>query len=98
MSLKKQFLKTKPSCKVTFEVNAPESHLVSVVGDFNDWDADKGLLKKLKSGVHKGSFELGTQQSYEFKYLVDGVYYNEPEADAQKWNNFANAENSVINL
>ena len=37
MSIKKQFIKTKPVCKVTFSLEAKEANQVSVIGDFNDW-------------------------------------------------------------
>ena len=38
MSLKKQYLKTKPACKVTFRLNANEAGeaaTAKLVGDFN---------------------------------------------------------------
>ena len=54
------------------------------------------MLSKLKNGTFKGTFELGKDATYEFKYVVDGVYVNEPEADSFKWNDFAGAENSVL--
>ena len=98
MSIKKQFLKSKPICKVTFEIASPEANSVSVVGDFNQWNIEEGLLKKQKNGVYKGTFELNKDQSYEFKYVIDGVYVNETSADDYKWNDFANTENSVIKV
>ena len=48
MALKKQYLKSKPVCKVTFEVASPDSKNVSVVGDFNKWNTEAAPLKKLK--------------------------------------------------
>jgi 1,4-alpha-glucan branching enzyme len=98
MSIKKQFVKTKPVCKVTFSVEAKEANYATVVGDFNNWDTSKGELLKLKNGTFKGVFDLPKDATYEFKYLVDGTYVNEPEADRQKWNDFANAENSVLEV
>lgn len=98
MAIKKQFIKSKPVCKVTFSVEAKEAKTVVVLGDFNNWNPEEGALGKLKNGTFKGTFELDINKSYEFKYLVDGVYKNEAEADAQKWNDFAGAENSVITL
>jgi len=46
-------------------------------------------LSKLKTGTFKNTFELPKDASYEFKYMVDGVYLNELEADAMVWNDFA---------
>ena len=58
----------------------------------------KAVLKKLKNGTFKGTVDLEAGSSYEFKYIVDGVYVNETEADAYAWNDYAGAENSVLNL
>ena len=58
MSIKKQFIKTKPVCKVTFSVEAKEATSASVVGDFNNWDPKEGELSKLKNGTFKGVFDL----------------------------------------
>ncbi len=96
MAITKQYLKSKPVCKVTFTVPAEEAQKVAVVGDFNDWNPKGSLLKKLKNGTFKGTFELPKEQAYEFKYLVDGNYVNETQADSYKWNDFAGAENAVV--
>ena len=99
MSISKQYLKTKPVCKVTFTVPAEEAKKVAVVGDFNNWKENKGsALKKLKNGIFKGTIELPKETKYEFKYLIDGNYVNEPEADGYQWNDFAGAENAVLEL
>jgi 1,4-alpha-glucan branching enzyme len=98
MAIKKQFIKTKPVCKVTFSVEAKASNSASVVGDFNNWSVSEGELSKLKNGIFKATFDLPKDASYEFKYVVDGQYINEPQADSQIWNDFAGAENSVLNV
>ena len=98
MSIKKQFIKTKPVCKVTFSVEAKVAQTFAVVGDFNNWNATEGELSKLKNGTFKGVFDLPKDNSFEFKYLVDGSYVNEPEADSYRWNDYANAENSVLEV
>lgn len=98
MSVKKQFSKTKPVCKVTFEVDAIDAKEVSVVGDFNTWNKEEGVLKKLKSGIFKAAFNIDTEASYEFKYLIDGEYVNEEDPDRFQFNGFSGTENSVIDL
>ncbi len=100
MAIKKQYLKSKPVCKVTFSVPAEEAKSVAVVGSFNEWNTKKATkLKKLKNGTFKGSVDLPSENSYEFRYLIDGEsYINDEEADAYAWSDFAGAENSVINL
>jgi len=96
MALKKQFVKTKAVCKVTFSVLAKEANVAVVVGDFNSWNPAEGVLTKLKNGTFKGVFDVNKDASYEFKYVLDGAFVNEPEADSFKWNDFAGSENSVI--
>jgi 1,4-alpha-glucan branching enzyme len=98
MAIKKQFIKTKPVVKVTFSVEAKEANNAAVVGDFNNWNPAEGELSKLKNGTFKGTFDLGKDTSYEFRYWVDGTFINETEADSYQWNDFANAENSVLAL
>ena len=98
MAIKKQFLKSKPVCKVTFSLPAEDAKKVSVVGSFNNWNAKKAPLKKLKNGTFKGTLDLESGASHEFKYVVDGVYVNDEAADAYAWNDFAGAENGIINL
>lgn len=98
MSVKKQFSKTKPVCKVTFTVAAKEANEVAVVGDFNNWNKEEGALAKLKNGTFKGVLDISTNASYEFKYLIDGEYENEEEADRFQFNGFSGTENSVIEL
>lgn len=98
MAIKKQFVKTKPVCKVTFSMDAKDADSVAVIGDFNGWDPKAGELNKQKNGFFKGTFDLTKDATYEFKYMVDGTFINEPEADSYKWNDFAGAENSVLAL
>lgn len=97
MAIKKQFLKSKPVCKVTFTVEATDADKVSVCGDFNNWDQSKHELKKLKNGNFKGTIDLDIENTYEFKYLVDGNWVNEEQADSYKFNEFG-GENSVLEV
>jgi 1,4-alpha-glucan branching enzyme len=96
MAIAKQYLKTKPVCKVTFTVPAEEAKKVAVVGDFNDWNPKKSALKKLKNGTFKGSVDLPKESSYEFKYWIDGSYVTEAEADGYQWNDYAGSENALL--
>jgi 1,4-alpha-glucan branching enzyme len=98
MGIAKQYLKTKPVCKVTFTVPAEEAKKVAVVGDFNNWDSKGSTLKKLKNGTFKGTFDLPKESTYEYRYLVDGNYVNEAEADRYQWNDYAGTENAVLEL
>ena len=83
---------------MTFSLAAPEAGNVAVVGDFNDWDPKAGALKKLKGGTFKSIFDLPTGNSYEFRYLVDGSFTNDPQADRLQWNEYGGTENGVLDL
>lgn len=96
MAITKQYLKSKPVCKVTFVVPAEEAKEVKVSGTFNDWSTTP--LKKLKNGNFKGTIDMEKDASHEFRYVVDGNWVNDEQADAYAWNDFASAENGVLNL
>ena len=98
MAITKQYLKTKPICKVTFTVPAKDANSVSVAGEFNEWNTEATVLKKLKNGTFKGTVDLPKNEKFEFKYVVDGQWTNEAEADGYQWNDFAAADNSLLVL
>ncbi|SHI79950.1 isoamylase early set domain-containing protein [Aquimarina spongiae] len=98
MAITKQYLKTKPICKVTFVVPAKEAASVSVAGEFNNWNTEATMLKKLKNGNFKGTIDLPKDNQFEFKYVVDGEWTNEIEADGYQWSDYASAENSLLIL
>lgn len=99
MSFKKQFLKSKEICKVTFEISAEEAanaDTINLVGEFNNWDKESLAFKKFKNGNFKLSLDLENGREFEFKYLVNGIdWQNDSQADGYKANGFG-GENSVI--
>ncbi len=99
MSLKKQVLKSKPVCKVTFRFTneiAQGAEKVALVGDFNNWDEGAIEMKKLKSGEFTSLIELEKGKSYQFRYLVNGKdWHNDLEADNYVTNGFG-VENCVV--
>ena len=102
MSLKKQFLKSKSSCKVTFTVDASlieGAKEVAVLGEFNNWDPSEDTMRKLKDGSFTKTIELEAGQEYQFRYLVDGKrWLNDKEADKFTPSGVAAEENSVVAL
>jgi 1,4-alpha-glucan branching enzyme len=99
MSIKKQFLKSKPICKVSFRISAEEANgakKIQVVGDFNNWNEKTKPMKSLKSGDFSQTIELETGKEYQFRYLIDGAQWmNDPEADSKVANEY-NSENDVV--
>lgn len=98
MAITKKFLKTKPLCKVTFAISAPEANEITLVGDFNEWNTVANPLKKLKNGTFKTILDLDVKKSYQYRYIVDGSYVNDDEAEALIFNDFANTENCIVTL
>ena len=100
MSLKKQFLKSKPICKVTFRLPyeaAKDANTVHIVGDFNNWDIYATPLKKLKDGTFTITLDLEKDKEYQFRYLIDETTWeNDWSADKYVPTPFGNAENSVV--
>lgn len=98
--MKKRFLKTKPVCKVTFELPptaANGAHKVALVGDFNGWDAESSLMKRRKDGYYSITLDLPTNQEYQFRYLIDGgCWENDWNADRYQPNSIDDCENSVV--
>ncbi|MGC9520827.1 MAG: isoamylase early set domain-containing protein [Anaerolineae bacterium] len=100
MSIKKQFLKSRPECKVKLRVTkeqAKGADTIHVVGDFNDWDTTATPMKQLKSGDFTTILYLDLDKDYEFRYMVNGeTWMNEPEADRQAETPYPGVMNSVI--
>ncbi|TRO64133.1 isoamylase early set domain-containing protein [Christiangramia sabulilitoris] len=96
MPITKQYLKSKPECKVTFTVPAVEADKVEVAGDFNSWNLSE--LKKYKNGNFKAQFNVPVDQTYQFRYVIDGKWMNEEEADGYQWSDFAAADNSLLKV
>jgi 1,4-alpha-glucan branching enzyme len=99
MAIKKQFLKSKPICKVTFEVLNPEAEQIVLLGEFNEWNQTSHPMNKMKNGKHKIAIDLETERNYAFKYLVDGnTWMLEEDADEQVESGMGAEQNSLIAL
>lgn len=102
MAVAKQFLKSKPIAKVTFELPAQAvngAKTVAVAGDFNNWDPTAQLLKKQKDGSYKATVELPVGGEYQFRYILDGTKWeNDAAADKYVASGVSSDENSVVVL
>lgn len=94
--LTKKYLKSKPVCKVTFQLPKDiEAKQAAVAGDFNNWDTSANSLKKVK-GVWKTTIDLEQGKEYQFRYSVnDGEWHNDEAADKYVPNN-VDGDNSVV--
>ena len=98
--MKKRFLKTRPVCKVTFELPseaALSAGKVALAGEFNDWDTEGTLMKRRKDGSFSITIDLPARREYQFKYLIDGGRWeNDWAADKYQPNNLGDCETSVV--
>lgn len=98
MSLKKQYLKTKNICRVTFRYPEKGADNVFLVGDFNSWEENSIPMKKNRAGFST-TLELEPGRNYEFRYLVDNQEWaNDDEADQYVPSPYPGTENSVVAL
>jgi 1,4-alpha-glucan branching enzyme len=97
MIAKRQYLKSKPVCKVTFQLSTEAKH-VALVGEFNGWNEASTPMKKSKDGIFSASLELETGREYQYRFLIDGSnWLNDEHADKQVPTPLGN-ENSVVVL
>jgi 1,4-alpha-glucan branching enzyme len=100
--MKKQYLKGRNVCKVTFRLPraaAPDANNVSVVGDFNNWSIYAHPMKKLKSGDFTSTLELEPGKEYQFRYLIDeSKWENDWNADKYMKSPFGDSDNSVVTV
>jgi 1,4-alpha-glucan branching enzyme len=102
MSIKKQHLKNRPYCKVSFRVSkeaANAAKSIHLVGDFNDWNPQETPMTALKSGEFTAMVELETSTpEYQFRYLCDGEQWiNDDEADGYATNGI-DGENFIVRV
>jgi len=102
MAFKKQYLKSKAVCKVTFKLSKNQAHAADsarLVGDFNEWDMTTSPMKKLKNGDFTTTINLAKDSQYQFRYLLDDkIWENDWEADAYVPSPVSIADNSVVQV
>ncbi len=96
--IKKQIVKSRGVCKVTFTLPAEISaDSASVVGEFNQWDPAANPMQKMKTtGQWRAVVDLPPQERYQFRYFVNsGEWHNDDAADDYQTNEHG-TQNSVI--
>lgn len=91
MSKPKQKKKTEKR-KITFKLEASEAKEAILVGDFNSWDLKKHRMKKDNKGRWTKIVTLAPGR-YEYKFLVDGQWQNDPGNDRMVHNSFGTLNN-----
>jgi 1,4-alpha-glucan branching enzyme len=80
--------------KIRFEWPAEKAREVFLVGDFNRWDEKSHRLQKSAKNRYQIELEIPPGK-YQFKFLIDGIWYNDPDADEYEYNAWG-SEDSVI--
>lgn len=73
----------------------PDAREVYLVGEFNNWNPKADRMTKTKNGFRR-TLQLAPGE-YQYKFLVDGQWHNDPSAPKQVPNTFGTT-NSVIRV
>lgn len=99
MALRKKFLKSKPLCKVSFDLDEnrlPEdAKTVELLGSFSNWEPIP--MRKVK-GAYTRTLDLETGGEYQFRYRFDGELWENDEAADSYIPNGIFGDNSVVRL
>ena len=82
--------------KVTFSLDSSDAKEVILMGDFNNWNPKKHLMKNDGNGIWNKAVML-PPGNYEYKFLVDGEWKRDPNNE-QTCPNCFGTYNSVFNL
>jgi 1,4-alpha-glucan branching enzyme len=100
MSIHKTNMIKKGVCRVIFNLEEPvigRATKVAVVGDFNNWDPEKNLMKKSKNGQFKCTIDFPLGKDYQFRYLIDNYTWDsEWHADKLVSTPYEETYNSLI--
>jgi 1,4-alpha-glucan branching enzyme len=82
--------------RVTFSYENRDACEVVLMGDFNSWSPYKHLMKNDGDGVWRKTVVV-PRGRYEYKFLVDGHWHNDPE-NGQTVPNFFGTQNNLIRV
>ncbi len=81
---------------VHFELVDPQAQKVCVAGTFNDWNPDTGEMKREQNGHWVKNLPL-TPGTYEYRFVVDGAWKTDPNADHDVMNPYGE-RNSLLTV
>jgi 1,4-alpha-glucan branching enzyme len=82
--------------KVRFVWPGKNVDTIYLVGDFNQWNEKSHPLRRTEARDFELELEIPPGK-YRFKYLVDGVWWNDPDAEEYAPNPWG-SEDSVIRI
>ncbi|MBU1125356.1 MAG: glycogen-binding domain-containing protein [Candidatus Omnitrophica bacterium] len=81
---------------VEFKFFAPQAKKVSIAGSFNEWDINSYKAKKDTKGNWSTKVSLKPGK-YEYKFIVDGTWVNDPRCTALITNNLG-SQNCLVEV
>ncbi len=78
--------------RVTLTLEAPFAETVLLMGDFNQWNEKKHPMKESKPGMWKKIIMVPAGR-YEYRFMVDGQWRNDPANDQICANCFGGTNN-----
>jgi 1,4-alpha-glucan branching enzyme len=82
-------------CKITFSLTSPDAKEVILMGDFNQWNPKVHPMKKNKTGVWE-KVTLLFPGTYEYRFMVDGQWENDPNNAQTRTNQFGTKNNFIV--
>lgn len=67
---------------------------VALAGTFNQWQPEQGRMTRQKDGTYRKRLQLEPGQ-YRYKFVVDGEWVEDPEADGLVPNPFGTSDSIV---
>ena len=95
--LSKKPVKGSEFTSVTFRYPAPSKvESVRLLGEFNDWRAERHSMKRRKDGSWSLTVRLPRDQQFRFRYLVDGTeWVTDESADGFETNEYGGSNGIV---
>jgi 1,4-alpha-glucan branching enzyme len=81
--------------RVIFSLESPDAKEVILMADFNQWNPKKHPMKKDNNGVWKKTTMLFPGR-YEYRFLVDNRWENDPENHQTCLNRFGSENNFIV--
>jgi 1,4-alpha-glucan branching enzyme len=82
--------------RIELKCDAPGAEKVYVAGDFNNWRAGDLRLRRDSTGPWQIALSLAPGR-YEYRFIVDGEWQDDPDAMARVPNEFG-SNNSVLEV
>ena len=82
--------------RTKFALPSASAQKVYLVGEFNQWNEKKHLMKQDAEGVWKRTILLAPGR-YEYKFIVDGDWHEDPLNPDRRRNRFG-TYNSIVNV